>query len=126
MIPPKFDSGTFNLLTLSTLDENVVFCLRRPPQVKMEPLLQMVLIMTCHLNHRDDSENSSDSDLVLAWEMGRGVVLGYLGHPPAPHCQQQIPNLLASRPQARSDLKMISTDKHGETVIRGISQAVFV
>lgn len=56
-----------------------------------------------------------------------GGALCYLGHPPLQH-------IISNQPQSsqqpahirRADLKVISTDKFRETVIRGISQAVFV
>lgn len=53
-------------------------------------------------------------------------VLCYLGQPPTPHHQQSTSKFSAARPHSRFDLTVISTDKLRETVIRGISQAVFV
>lgn len=68
---------------------------------------------------------------LLRWSRGikgteGGAASGYLGHPPAPHQQQSASKCTAARPHSSSDLSVISSDKFGETVIRGISQAVFV
>lgn len=68
---------------------------------------------------------------LLRWPHGRkggegGGVLCYLGHPPTPHHQQSTSKFSAACPHSWSDLRVISTDNLRETVIRGISQAVFV
>lgn len=63
----------------------------------------------------------------LQWPDGeRGGGLCYLGHPPTLYHQQSTSKFSAARPHSWSNLRVISTDKLRETVIRGISQAVFV
>lgn len=55
-----------------------------------------------------------------------GEMLYYLGHPTAPHQQQSASRFSTARPHSQADVKVIGTDKPGETVMRGIRGVVFV
>lgn len=109
----------------STLDENVP--LHYPSPVKKEDHLSNDANYVHQLNYWDVCVDEQLWPWPYSSKGGEWSCASLPGPPSRHHIISNRPQtFFASRPQAWSDLKVISTDKHGETVIRGISQAVFV